>query len=128
MIRHTVVFKITPDANDEEIKYAFNQLIQLKNKLPGILKITGGACQFFNDVGSRYTITHGFSIDFDNIDSYQRFVTDPVTTHAKQCIVNIATNGMNGLFGFDINNETHTYPSPLDQRRVPRLQLRPRHL
>ena len=128
MIRHTVVFKVKPTATTAEIENAFNQLINLQHKLRGILKITGGECHFFNNVGNRYTITHGFSIDFDDIDSYNTFVNDPITLPAKQCIINIVVNGQNGLFGFDINNEARTYPSPLDNKRVLRLQLRPRHL
>lgn len=128
MIRHTMVFCIKPNLSQQIIDNAFTQLFNLKTKLPGIHKVTGGACHFYNNVGSRYTITHGFSIDFDNQDDYSKFVNDPITHPAKECMAKIAVNGINGFFGFDINNEAHTYPSPLDNRRVPRLQLRPRHL
>ena len=124
MIRHTILFKVKPEVSQQAIDSAFLNLFALQNKLHGIHKIAGGKCNFHRGVVDA-TITHGFSIDFENDDACNEFLQNPITQPAKDGIVNIAVNEHEGLYGFDIGKDIHHYPSPLDKRRVPRLQLLP---
>jgi len=124
MIRHVVVFTVKEYVSQDAIDNAFRQLFKLRSSIPGILNMVGGKCDFFETKGAS-SFTHGFSIDFENMDAYDAFLNDPVTLPAKHCIVNITLNEFEGIFGFDIGRENMALPSPLDKKRIPRLQLLP---
>jgi hypothetical protein len=124
MIRHFLFFKIKTTVSQEVIDQAFNMLFSLKNKIPGLLRITGGVCRFHEGKG-KGTITHGFSIDFVDEEAYQVFLNDPITMPAKNCILNITVDGMQGIYGFDIGE---FFPGSSQRKyriQAPRLRLLP---
>lgn len=125
MIRHIVLFRVKERVSPEFIRQAFDRLFLLQNQIVGILNISGGKCHFHQGKGKGY-ITHGFSIDFVHAEAYSAFLHDPVTHPAKQGIINIAENGYEGLFGFDLGNPHNIFPNPLDKHRTPTPRLVPR--
>lgn len=124
MIRHTVLFKVKPLVSKEAIDNAFRQLAVLKHKLRGIINITGGRCRFHEGKGNNY-ITHGFCIDFEDEESYNTFLNDPIANPAKSCIINITEHEYEGLFGFDLGKSFQSRPNPLDKYRIPTPRLLP---
>lgn len=123
MIRHNVFFKIHNTTAQDFIDSAFHLLFGLKEKIPGFLRIAGGKCSFYENRGPDQL--YGFSIDFANEDAYNAFLTDPITNPAKSAIINIAVNGYNGIYGFDIGKTIETFPNPLDKYRTPTPRLLP---
>jgi hypothetical protein len=101
LINHNVMFKVKDSVSQQAIDNAFNHLVALKNKLPGIVNIIYGECNFHETKGAN-SFSHCFSISFENEEAYNTFLTDPVTHSAKTCIVNIAFNEFEGIFGFDL--------------------------
>lgn len=104
MIRHTVLFKVKAGTPNQVIESAITDFLALKNKLPGILSISGGKCHFHEQKSKdafEAIFTHGFSMDFKDQSAYDTFLNDPVTHPAKDAIVNIAEGGYEGIVGFD---------------------------
>lgn len=79
-----------------------SEVLALKNKLPGILSIMGGLCDFHDSVYPRQ-FTHGFSIDFKDQNALNTFFNDPITHSAKEKIVNHAAGGYDGIIGFNFH-------------------------
>jgi hypothetical protein len=101
MIRHTVLFKLKPDVSKQEVERIFTDLLELTNKLQGILAITGGTCYFHDQKADGPPFTHGFSIDFRDQRARDSFLTDAVTHPVKDKIVNVSAGGYKGVIGFD---------------------------
>jgi hypothetical protein len=123
MIRHNVFFQIHNTTSQDSIANAFNLLFGLKDKIAGFLRIAGGKCNFHENKGLDHL--YGFSIDFANEDAYNTFLTDQITDQAKSAIINIAVNGYEGIYGFDIGKTIETFPNPLDKYRTPTPRLLP---
>ncbi|MBX3710108.1 MAG: Dabb family protein [Gammaproteobacteria bacterium] len=103
MIRHTILFKVKPNA--QAVNKAIADFLALKEKLPGMLSIMGGECHFHEDPvkeKANKTFTHAISIDFKDEATLERFFNDPVTHPAKDGIVNIVEGGYDGIIGFEI--------------------------
>lgn len=104
MIRHTILFKLKPNVTVETIDHAINSMCNLKNKLPGILRVIAGECYFHDDKSTAFFsegISHGISIDFDDQSALDQFFKDPITHPAKNEIISIADGGYEGIVGFD---------------------------
>jgi hypothetical protein len=120
-----VIFKIKPGVSQEAIDNALRLLFELQKKIPGFLRIAGGKCHFHENKGAIESL-YGFSIDFVHEEAYNQFLSDPITHPAKQAIINIAINGYEGIFGFDMGRRVFdTFPNPLDKYRVPTPRLLP---
>lgn len=106
MIRHTVLFTVKPNISKQEIDTIFHEVLALKNKLPNILSIMGGACDFHETIKERAMniFTHGFSIDFKDQNALDTFFNDPITHPVKEKIINAAVGGYDGIFGFNFNS------------------------
>ena len=127
MIRHTVLFNIKKSATAAEIDHAFNLLNQLKNVLPGFLRVASGKCTFHGGHDINESV-YGFSIDFADESAYNAFLTDPASNPAKGSILQITEGGMSGIYGYDMGRYLGpTYnPSPLDKYKAPVPRLLPR--
>ncbi len=85
MIRHTVLFNIKPTVSKSEIAYIFREILELQNKLPGILSVVIDECDFHEATEIR-PFSHGFSIDFKDEYSLNCFFHDSVTYPIKDRI------------------------------------------
>lgn len=106
MIKHTVLFKVKAGTPNQTIESAVSDFLALKDKIPGLLSISGGKCHFHAQKSSDAfagTFTHGFSIDFEDQNAYDAFLSDPLTHPAKDGIVSIAEGGYDGIIGFDFH-------------------------
>ncbi len=100
MIRHTILFTLKPNVSTQAINEMISTMLALKEKLPGILNIVGGTCDFHEATQSK-PFTHGFSIDFKDQAALDQFFQDAVTHPAKDKILNIAVGGYDGIIGFN---------------------------
>jgi hypothetical protein len=100
MIRHTILFTLKTNVSTQEVDRLIANMVNLKEKLPGILNIMGGACDFHEATQSK-PFTHGFSIDFKDQASLDQFFHDPVTHPVKNEIVDAAVDGYDGIIGFN---------------------------
>lgn len=129
VIRHNVLFRLKESTTEKDLEMVFHLLAQLKNVLPGFIRVASGECAFH---GKAYHVNErigGFSIDFENAESYKAFLNSPLANPAKECILKITEGGMSGLYGFDMGgtfNPEPSGPNPLDKYRVPRPRLVPR--
>lgn len=124
MIRHNVFFKVKSGVTKETIDQAFRLMFDLREKLPGFLRIAGGECRFHENKGAVDRL-YGFSIDFADEEAYELFLKDPAAHPAKNAIINMTVNGYEGIYGFDIGRFFDKPPSPLDKYRVPTPRLVP---
>jgi len=125
MIRHNVLFKIKSTVNDSEIDAAFDLLFDLKNVLPGFIRIAAGKCRFHENYPEQIDRLYGFSIDFEDEDAYSNFLNNPVTHPAKEALLKMVINGYEGLYGFDTGRVIDSYPNPLERYRTPVPRLLP---
>ena len=104
MIQHTIVFKVKSNATYQAIQEAMEQMISLKDKLPSILHIAAGECQFHDERSKAFfeeSISHAISIDFENEEALTQFFTKLIAYPAKGSMVNIAEGGMDRIVGFE---------------------------
>lgn len=100
MIRHTILFTMKADVSRQELDQLIAEMFALKEKLPGILNIMGGACDFHEATQGK-PFTYGFSIDFKDQVALEKFFHDSATHPAKDKIINAAVGGYDGIIGFN---------------------------
>ena len=100
MIRHTILFTLKTNVSAKEVNQLVANMLTLKEKLPGVLNIMGGACDFHEATQSK-PFTHGFSIDFKDQASLNQFFHDPITHPVKNEIIDAAVGGHDGIIGFN---------------------------
>lgn len=112
MIRHTIMFKVTRNASDDDISEAMAAMQGLQHHLPGIFAINVGECQFHDEKSKFFFtykmlmgVTHAISIDFTDENALEEFFHNPVTKIPKDLVVKIAENGYKGIIGFDLQND-----------------------
>lgn len=104
MIRHSILFKVKQDASRQMVQNAIENLCALKNKLPGIINMMGGECNFVNEKSTGFFadfISHCISIDFTDKAAYDAFLKNPITVPAKNDIVKVTERGYDGIIGLD---------------------------
>lgn len=125
MIRHNVLFKIISTVKDTEIDATLKLLFDLKNVLPGLIRIAAGKCRFHEKFPAQSDRLYGFSIDFEDENAYSNFLNNPVTHPAKEALLKIIVDGYAGLYGFDVGRVLDDYPNPLEKYRTPVPRLLP---
>lgn len=103
MIRHTILFKVKHGISKKQMDNIYMQVCVLQNKLPGILSILCGECDFHEATEIR-PFSHGFSIDFKDQLSLNAFFTNPITHPVKEMIVNACAGGIRGIIGFNFQD------------------------
>lgn len=104
MIQHTILFKVKPYTSQQMIQEAIDHMISLQNKLPGILHIAAGECQFHDEKSKSFFeegVSHAISIDFKDQEALNQFFSKLITYPAKNSIVNIVDGGYERIVGFD---------------------------
>lgn len=103
MIRHTILFKAKHGVSTQEMERIYTEFRNLKQKLPGVISILCGECDFHEATEIR-PFSHGFSIDFHDQQALNSFYTDPVTYLVKEMIINVCAGGALGIIGFNFND------------------------
>jgi len=75
MTRHFGVFKFNPDVTQEQIDESFIALVDLKNKIPGLISVEHGP--YKSSEGLNEGFTHGFIMTFENAQYRDEYLPHP---------------------------------------------------
>lgn len=103
MIRHTLLFKTKHGISTFEMERIYTELRNLKDRLPGIVSVLCGECDFHEATEIR-PFSHGCSIDFKDQQALNAFFKDPVTYPVKEMIINACAGGTRGIIGFNFHD------------------------
>lgn len=111
MIRHTIMFAISPNASEADIRDAFNGMQALVRQLPGIFSIVCDVCRFYDEPSINIfnqdmpqTATHCISIDFTDEAALGTFLSSPASRSARNELIRIIEGGNKGIFCFNLEN------------------------
>ncbi|OGG29806.1 hypothetical protein A2973_00340 [Candidatus Gottesmanbacteria bacterium RIFCSPLOWO2_01_FULL_49_10] len=76
MIHHVVLFKFNANATPEKIDEMAKVLVDLKDKIPGIIKYVWGPSVSIEPYGKGYT--HAFIMTFDTKEHRDAYVPHPL--------------------------------------------------
>jgi hypothetical protein len=100
MIRHIVLIRFRPDVSEQDIKRLFAELHQIKGKLAGLLAITSGKSESFEQMERGYM--HGFVVDFSDWAALQAYQDHPEHQQLGAKLVAAAAGGKDGILCFDL--------------------------
>ena len=75
MIFHIVLFKFKQDAKKEAIEEIYNNIYNLKNRIPGIISISGGENN--SPENDNKGFIHGFVMKFKDLESRDNYLPHP---------------------------------------------------
>lgn len=101
MIRHIVLIKFNPDMPEDGISALFDELHQIKGKLPGLIAVTSGRSESPEQMERGYM--HGFVADFDNWDGLQAYQDNADHQRFGAKLVANAVGGKTGILCFDLS-------------------------
>jgi hypothetical protein len=97
MTRHFGVFQFKTNITQEQIDESFVALVDLKNKIPGLLSVEHGP--YKSDEGLNDGFTHGFIMTFDSPESRDAYLPHP--DHLK--VVDLVQPRLERLVVFDFD-------------------------
>lgn len=100
MIRHIVLIKFNTDMADSHISALFDELHQIKEKLPGLIAITAGRSESPEQMERGYM--HGFVVDFTDWNGLQAYQDHPDHQKLGAKLVANALGGIDGILCFDL--------------------------
>src|SRR5438309_2021915 len=102
MIRHIVLFRLKQDTTQKDIDAIFAELHALKGKLPGATNVVAGKCLHGETRVVLQRYTHGFSIDFNDLESKTNFLKTPDANKLKAMIIeHLEGDPSHDILGFD---------------------------
>lgn len=99
MIRHIVHLKFGPDISSTDASRLLQSVYALKDTIPGILQVSGGANNSPEPLGKGYT--HSFVVDFVDSDARDAYLPHPAHVRVGDALVAAATGGLDGILVFD---------------------------
>lgn len=100
MIRHIVFIRFKPEMTDANIFAIFDELYEIKDKLPGVLNITSGKSESPEQMERGYM--HGFVVDFADWDALQAYQDHPDHRVLGGKLVANAVAGIDDILVFDL--------------------------
>jgi hypothetical protein len=100
MIRHIVLIKFKADVSPAKINALFADLIDIKNKLSGVLSITCGKSESPEKIERGFM--HGFVIDFTDWASLEAYQQHQDHKSVGAQLVENAVGGLDGILVFDL--------------------------
>lgn len=100
MIRHIVFIRFKPEISDTNISAIFDELYEIKDKLPGVLSITSGKSESPEQMERGYM--HGFVVDFFDWDALQAYQDHPDHKILGGKLVANAVAGIDDILVFDL--------------------------
>lgn len=97
MVRHFGVFQFKPEITDTQIEESFAALVDLKNKIPGLLEVEHGPYESAEGLNDGFT--HGFIMTFDSPESRDAYLPHP----DHLIVVDIVQPKLERLVVFDFN-------------------------
>lgn len=97
MTRHFGVFQFKPQITQEQINESFLALVDLKNKIPGLISVEHGP--YKSDEGLNDGFTHGFIMTFETAQQRDDYLPHP--DHLK--VVNLVQPRLERLVVFDFD-------------------------
>ena len=97
MTRHFGVFQFKPEITQSHIDESFEALVDLKNKIPGLISVEHGP--YKSDEGLNDGFTHGFIMTFETSEHRDKYLPHP--EHLK--VVNLVQPRLERLVVFDFD-------------------------
>ena len=97
MTRHFGVFQFKPEISLEQIDESFIALVDLKNKIPGLISVEHGP--YKSDEGLNDGFTHGFIMTFETAQNRDDYLPHP--DHLK--VVDLVQPRLERLVVFDFD-------------------------
>jgi len=97
MTRHFGVFQFKPEISQEQIDESFVALVDLKNKIPGLISVEHGP--YKSDEGLNDGFTHGFIMTFETAQHRDDYLPHP--DHLK--VVDLVQPRLERLVVFDFD-------------------------
>lgn len=101
MIRHIVLVRFQPAVSDDRIAALFDELHQIKAKVPGLLAITSGKSESPEQLERGYM--HGFVVDFTGWAALQAYQDHPDHKRLGAALVAAAQGGIDGILVLDLD-------------------------
>ena len=100
MIRHIVLIRFQPSVSEARIAGLFEDLHQIKSKVPGTLAITSGKSESPEKIERGYL--HGFVVDFADWAALQAYQDHPEHQLLGAKLVAASVGGKEGILCFDL--------------------------
>lgn len=100
MIRHIVLIRFQSDVSEAAIAALWDDLMTIRDKVPGTLSITAGRSQSPERIERGYM--HGFVVDFADWDALAAYQTHPDHQRLGAALVDAAQGGLDGILVFDL--------------------------
>lgn len=100
MIRHIVLIRFLPSVSEAAIADLFEELHQIKAKVPGLLDITAGKSESPEEMERGYM--HGFIVDFSDWAALQAYQDHPEHQALGAKLVAASVGGKEGILCFDL--------------------------
>jgi len=97
MTRHFGVFQFKPEITQEQIDESFRALVDLKNKIPGLISVEHGP--YKSDEGLNDGFTHGFIMTFETAQHRDNYLPHP----DHQLVVDLVQPRLERLVVFDFD-------------------------
>jgi hypothetical protein len=97
MTRHFGVFHFKPEVTQEQIEESFLALVDLKNKIPGLLTVEHGPYQSAEGLNDGFT--HGFIMTFETAQHRDDYLPHP----DHQLVVDLVQPRLERLVVFDFD-------------------------
>lgn len=100
MIRHIVLIRFLPSVSEARIADLFDELHQIRAKIPGLLDICSGKSESPEQMERGYM--HGFVVDFRDWAALQAYQDHPDHKRLGAGLVAAAQGGIDGILVFDL--------------------------
>lgn len=99
-ITHIVLFKFKEGSAKEDIDDAFNTLLGLKGKIPGIISITAGTFESHENLNKEFS--YGFTIEFADHAASEKYHSHPERQVLKKKFINLLDGGLDGVIAGEL--------------------------
>lgn len=99
-ITHIVLFKFKEGSLKEDIDDAFDTLLELKGKIPGIISITAGTFESQENLNKEFS--YGFVIEFADHTASETYHSHPERQILKKKFINLLDGGLDGVIAGEL--------------------------
>ncbi len=100
MVRHIVLFAFKDSVTENDIGVLADELMGLKDKIPGIVNFNAGMNS--SPEGLNKDFTFGFTMDFASPQARDEYLPHPAHQAVVEKLKLMLKDGMNGALAFDI--------------------------
>jgi hypothetical protein len=100
MIYHCVFIQFRPEVTDAQKNQCWQEIVQLKEEIPGLLDVLVGPNQKFEHLDKGYS--EGFIATFSDAVALARYQNYPAHQATGAKLVSFAEGGKEGIFAYDL--------------------------